>query len=187
MKKDLPVAVKNLRKIWEAKKVELRFTQVEAAKDLGWSQGAISHYLNNITELRAPAIVKLANFLDVDPRDIDPNIERDLPSVEKKPVAFDAQDMTKRIDETLLSRKDDSSVLVRIPHNENYSSFFASVGSDNMFTCFVRLISPSQLKKPKRYAVRLKGSKALTFYEPEKLPPPSEIHTLWSVVGFYYY
>ena len=75
MSKDLPQSVKNLRKIWDAKKVQMRFTQVEAAKELGWSQGAISHYLNNITELRAPAIVKLANFLDVDPRDIDPDIE----------------------------------------------------------------------------------------------------------------
>ena len=102
MSKDLPQAVQNLRKIWDQKKVEFRFTQVEAAKQLGWSQGAISHYLNNITELRPPAIVKLANFLEVDPRDIDPNIENSLPSVEKKVIAYDVRDLSKRIDETLL-------------------------------------------------------------------------------------
>ena len=185
MKKDLPQSVKNLRKIWDAKKIEMRFTQVEAAKELGWSQGAISHYLNNITELRAPAIVKLANFLEVDPRDIDPDIEGSLPSVSKLSIAFNALDMTKRIDETLLSRRADSSVLVKIPNQRPYTRHFTNhtVYSD----CYVRLVSPSELKKPKSFAVRLKGEKHLSFYLPEDLPPASKIHTLWSVVHYSYY
>jgi len=70
----LPRAVNNLRAIWEKKKVEMQFTQVEAAKELGWSQGAISHYLNNITDLGPAAVIKFANFLEVDPRDIDPTV-----------------------------------------------------------------------------------------------------------------
>ena len=185
MSKDLPQSVKNLRKIWDAKKIQMRFTQVEAAKELGWSQGAISHYLNNITELRAPAIVKLANFLEVDPRDIDPDIERDLPSIQKKIIAFNALDMTKPINETLLSRRADSSILVKIPKQKPFEKHFTidTVYSD----CYVRLAPPSELKNPKSFAARLKGQKNLSFYLPENMPPASQIHTLWSVVNYSYY
>ena len=185
MSKDLPQSVKNLRKIWDAKKIQMRFTQVEAAKELGWSQGAISHYLNNITELRAPAIVKLANFLEVDPRDIDPDIERDLPSIQKKIIAFNALDMTKPINETLLSRRADSSILVKIPKQKPYQKHFTP---DTIYSeCYVRLVSPSELKNPKSFAARLKGRKNLSFYLPENTPPASQIHTLWSVVNYSYY
>lgn len=185
MSKDLPLSVRNLRKIWDAKKVQMRFTQVEAAKKLGWSQGAISHYLNNITELRAPAIVKLANFLDVDPRDIDPNIEDSLPSIEKITVAFNALDMTKRINETLLSRRADSSILVKIPKQKPYEKHFTT---DTIYSdCYVRLVPLSELKNPKSFAARLKGEKSLSFFLPENLPPSSQIHTLWSVVSYSYY
>lgn len=183
MKKELPIAVQNLRKIWDQKKIELRFTQVEAAKKLGWSQGAISHYLNNITDLGVPAIIKLANFLDVDPRDIDPNIEDSLPSVEKKIVAYNANDMTKRIDETLISRNDDHSILVRIPRDwhEHYSE------EETHEQGYMRLVPVSELKNPKSYAARLKGQKKLKVFTPKELPPLSQIHTLWSVVAYYYY
>ena len=71
-KKYSSVAANNLRAIWDIKKSEIGITQTEAAKKLGWTQGALAQYLNNITELNAPAVVKLANFLGVDPREIDP-------------------------------------------------------------------------------------------------------------------
>ena len=71
--KNLPVAVRNLRKIWNNKKNEFEITQTAAADKLGWTQGAFSQYLNNITELHTDAIAKLANFLEVDPHEIDPN------------------------------------------------------------------------------------------------------------------
>lgn len=74
------MAVNNLRRIWDAKKAEIGVTQSEAAKKLGWTQGAVAQYLNNITELNATAIIKLANFLGVDPRDIDPNAADEFPS-----------------------------------------------------------------------------------------------------------
>lgn len=66
---------KNLKRIWENKAHELKFTQRQAAKKLDWSQGAISQYLNGITELSPQAIVKMANFLGVAPHDIDPNLD----------------------------------------------------------------------------------------------------------------
>ena len=71
--KTLPVAVRNLRKIWNDKKHQFEITQTAAADKLGWTQGAFSQYLNNITELHTDAIAKLANFLEVDPHEIDPN------------------------------------------------------------------------------------------------------------------
>ena len=71
--KTLPLAVRNLRKIWNDKKHQFEITQVAAAKKLGWTQGAFSQYLNNITELHTDAVAKLANFLEVDPHEIDPD------------------------------------------------------------------------------------------------------------------
>lgn len=74
----LPPQVLNLRKIWNHKQNEMHFTQTDASKKLNWSQGAISHYLNNITDLGPAAVIKFANFLHVDPTEIDPNIEEHL-------------------------------------------------------------------------------------------------------------
>ena len=76
-KKDSSVAANNLRAIWDLKKSEIGITQTEAAKQLGWTQGALAQYLNNITELNPPAVIKLANFLGVCPRDIDPTADFD--------------------------------------------------------------------------------------------------------------
>lgn len=90
------MAANNLRKIWDIRKSEIGVTQTEAAKKLGWTQGALAQYLNNITELNAPAVVKLANFLGVDPREIDPNANFDnypqylsLPTGKNKQVTVD--------------------------------------------------------------------------------------------------
>ena len=74
-----PIAVQNLRRIWQAKKVEMGINQTEAAEKLGWSQSAFSQYLNNYTELNTEAVTKLANLFGVDPADIDPNIGKKLP------------------------------------------------------------------------------------------------------------
>jgi hypothetical protein len=74
-------AAKNLRAIWESKSREKGFTQVSAASKLGWTQGAISQYINDLTDLSAPTVVKFANFLGVHPLEIDPDIEDKLPEV----------------------------------------------------------------------------------------------------------
>ena len=72
-----PVA--NLRRIWDSKKIEMEVTQTEAAGKLGWSQGAFAQYVNGLTAMSPQTIIKLSNFLGVDPRDIDPNIAALLP------------------------------------------------------------------------------------------------------------
>jgi predicted transcriptional regulator len=74
------VVLKNLKRIWNQRKRELGLTQVGAAKELGWTQGALSQYLNNLTELRPSATIKLANYLSVPASDIDPNIHNHMPN-----------------------------------------------------------------------------------------------------------
>ena len=64
----------NLRRLWEERKQD-GTTQIQAAKKLGWTQGAFSQYLNNITELNPLAVLKLANFFGVPPEHIDPSIK----------------------------------------------------------------------------------------------------------------
>jgi transcriptional regulator with XRE-family HTH domain len=66
----------------------MQVTQIEAADKLGWTQGAFSQYLNGITELGPSAVVKLANFLEIDPTEIDPQIFEKLPNVRKTSVRF---------------------------------------------------------------------------------------------------
>jgi transcriptional regulator with XRE-family HTH domain len=80
--------VKNLQRIWNVRKKEMEITQVEAAKKLNWTQGAFSQYLNAITEMSPHTVIKIANFLDVTPQEIDPNIDSALPNVESKEVRF---------------------------------------------------------------------------------------------------
>jgi len=197
---DLPTAVENLQAIWNRKKVEMEFTQQEAAKDLGWSQGAISHYLNHVTELNPQAIIKFANFLDVDPREIDPEIESSLPSIQKIKVHYDSQDMTKRIaNETILDRKQDSSIIVKMKGfaefaravNEKVADPLKEFSIGNyqplLPNIYMKLIKVSEYARPKAYAARLKDSKKLHIFNPNELPPGDKIHTLWAVVSVTFY
>ncbi len=80
-KPPIATSVQNLRRIWEIKRREMDITQVEAAAKLNWTQGAFSQYLNDITEMSPLTIIKLANFLDVNPAEIDPEIDKSLPNV----------------------------------------------------------------------------------------------------------
>lgn len=68
-----PLTVANLQRIWAEKKRTLKLTQTQAAKELGWTQGAFSQYLNGVTELNPAAVLKLAKYLEVLPEDIDPS------------------------------------------------------------------------------------------------------------------
>lgn len=70
-----PLTVVNLQRIWADKKRALKLTQTQAAKELGWTQGAFSQYLNGVTELNPSAVLKLAKYLEVPPEDIDPSFK----------------------------------------------------------------------------------------------------------------
>ena len=73
------IVLQNLKRIWSQRKKERGITQVTAAKELGWTQGALSQYLNNLTELSPSAIIKLANYLEVSAETIDPTLKSQMP------------------------------------------------------------------------------------------------------------
>lgn len=184
--KQIPQSVHNLRKIWQQKKQEMQFTQVQAAKDLNWSQGAISHYLSNITDLGPSAIIKFANFLDVDPTEIDPDIEDKLPYVQRLNLTYISNDMTQPVKDGVYTRKNAVSSYVRLSKNARIENSSAGLavgvpGMDNI----AQICAVSKYPAAKIYAVRLKKEKQLRFYFKNDLPPNSKVHKVWAVVSFF--
>ena len=104
----------NLRRIWDDKKSEMKFTQVQAAKELGWTQSAISHYLNNFTDIGPQAIIKIANFLDVPPTDIDPDIIGQMANVERVPVLFNMSNKTKELADSVFFKNPQDAGLIKV-------------------------------------------------------------------------
>lgn len=193
MTESLPLAVQNLRKIWASKKVEMHVNQSEAATELGWSQGAISHYLNNQTPLGALAVVKLANFLDVDPVEIDPEIVSKLPNVRKLQIANKSDDMSKSSPAIVYSRDDIKSFYVELigaTAIENYPDIIINGSLTTQTTTqmrgYARLCVPEAYTGNSLCAVRLKKEKALRWYTKDDIPEPSLIHTMWAVISMHY-
>jgi len=188
MRKDvaLPKAVQNLRRIWEAKKIEMQFNQTDAAVELGWSQGAISHYLNNITELGPSAIVKLANFLDVDPIEIDPSIVSKLPHVRKIKVTKKTSDLTSPTRSHIYDRDDIEHIYVAIDTplkvEGTKSVISGSIQNKNM-TPVLKLCKQSKYHANTLVAVRLKSEKHLRLYLKDEAPLAAKVHTLWAVLS----
>lgn len=187
--KQLPVAVANLRKIWQQKKVEMHFTQVEAAKNLDWSQSAISHYLSNITDLGPAAVVKFANFLDVDPTEIDPDIEHKLPHVRKINIEYSSDDLTRRLNDNIYTRKHTVSSYIKLAENacieDANGNCIETVSSPNLLG-FVQICAMSKYPSANIVAVRLKNQKKLRFYRKTDMPDQNIISKLWAVVSFGY-
>lgn len=89
-----PIVLENLRKIWELKKSEMQINQQDAARDLGWTQGAFSQYLNSITKLNTAAVIKIANYLGVPASSIDPDISSKLPAIHHIKVRYQNKSTT---------------------------------------------------------------------------------------------
>jgi len=185
----MPTAVQNLRRIWESKKIEMHFNQTEAAEELGWTQGAISHYLNAITEMNAPAVIKLANFLNVDPLEIDPDIVHNLPHIKKVLVTMGSDDVTKKQTKSMYIRDDIESFYVEVVgnrHLENHPEFILINSFDKSITGYAVCCLPEFYKENSLVAVRLKKEKILRFYLKAETPPESSIATLWAVISMNY-
>lgn len=183
---ELPEPVNNLRKIWDAKKAEMKFTQTEAAAELGWSQGAISHYLNDITTLGPSAIIKFANFLEVDPRDIDPSVAEHLPNTRKLVVVYDSGNANKRIDEAFYVHQPEDAFYVRVqpgmlqyragldprPYGPKGLKWFEGLGVPDMYLLVCPLKSQPQ---PTQFLIQLKNKKHFDLYFSNAVPPKSKI------------
>jgi len=187
-----PVAVKNLRRIWEAKKSDMKFTQVTAAQELGWSQGLISHYLNNITDLGPLATIKFANFLGVDPREIDPEIVEDLPRTKNHLVKYLASDMTHIVRKNIAMTTPEDSFMVELTADTMFNGlalsqllggapdgFFDAIG-----TLRARLAPLRSYPNPKWVAFTPKGEKVLQI-TPKSIYKSSKTHT--KVFGVIYF
>lgn len=181
---DLPNPVNNLRAIWEQKKVEMQFTQVEAAKELGWSQGAISHYLNNITSLGPSAVIKFANFLGVDPLDIDPQVREFLPNVRTRVIRYDINNLSKTINEKVYDRNPPSAFWVKT-HPRAFKHLESAV-ADNMLkldTDWHTNVCPAKdFPDAKAFLIQLKGEKQAFVYPSSDLPPANKILKKFAVL-----
>ena len=104
----------NLKRIWNIRKKEMRVTQALAATQLKWTQGALSQYLNGITAMSSQTVVKLANYLDVHPIEIDPNIIQSLPSVATKEVRYSTNDPNLILNESIVWPEESCKFFVRI-------------------------------------------------------------------------
>lgn len=190
---ELPTPVNNLRKIWDQKKVEMKFTQVQAAEQLGWTQGAISHYLNNITELGPAATIKFANFLGVDPRDIDPNVVEHLPNVTKLVARYNSSNANKVIDKPYYVRTPSNAFWIDL---DVENMLFHRVDEDPVLlktlylqdatklkpTIMAQVCPVKDLPNVEAYIATLKGEKEFHYYRADALPPASKISKKFAVI-----
>ena len=178
----LPIAVQNLRKIWDKKKVEMQFTQVDAAKMLGWSQGAISHYLNNLTELGPAAVIKFANFLGVDPVEIDPSITGFLPNIRTRLITYDWSNLTTPINEKFYDKNPESAFWVRVD-GEAWTDLTEdqkrAVGGAPWH---IRVCPIEDFPNARLFLVQLKGLNEAKLYRAEALPEVSSINAKYSIL-----
>lgn len=175
----------NLRRIWNKKKGEMQFTQVTAAKALDWTQGAISHYLNNVVPLGPAAVVKFANFLGVDPKEIDPNYVNHLPAVTLHPIKCGSNDMSKELDEAVTTYSEPSSFWVKLVNVKlhRYTGAVDSVYADGDY--YAKVIEARQ-PQWQVLLVRLKNQKRADLYHVSVLPPKKKIAKLYNVLRIVY-
>jgi len=182
---ELPPAVNNLRKIWEQKKAEMKFTQVKAAKELDWTQGAISHYLNGITELGPAAVIKFANFLGVDPLDIDPKVIAHLPNTQAIKITYSTANFNKTIDETYYHTKIKSSVTCIV--DPETLLFLPGFKKGMQFckpgeTSLVHMCNLDEAPDSSYFLVQLKGENQANFYHHDVLPPKAKTKKIMAII-----
>ncbi len=182
---ELPQAVNNLRAIWDQKKVEMKFTQVEAAAKLGWSQGAISHYLNNITDLGPAAVVKFANFLGVDPLEIDPDIAEFLPNTQTIVAERTSSNFSKKINKkihhsqtkTQLKIIVEDGTLIFYPDQKHGQTFNTRPGE----ICVMKVCSEKEAPESSWWFIQKKNETAGHVYYYTETPPKAEIDKKYAV------
>lgn len=176
-----PVAVSNLRRIWNLKKSEMQITQAQAAKRLGWTQGAFSQYLNNITNLNSAAVIKLANFLGVDPLEIDPEIADTLPSMRRINVKYKASAFDQVCDSHIYS--DRSLDLFAVELDEQITGA-PELPKGSLAICTVSLRHPKLTSSPNHFIIRQKEARSFEYVSESICPPKTNLSTKWLVHYF---
>lgn len=184
-----PISVTNLRRIWNLKKSDMQITQAQAAKQLGWTQGAFSQYLNNLTSLNPSAIIKLANFLGVDPKEIDPDINDNLPNLVKFQVRYAASNPDERIKDSY-TYLDTSPKYFYVLIDESIKNAPA-VPHGSLAMCYdykpnEKIIRTTNI--PQRYFfIRKKSEAKLEYVSEFDMPPSKNLKTKWLIHGFTIY
>lgn len=178
----------NLRRIWERKKSEMQFTQVKAAKQLGWTQGAISQYLNNLTEMGPQAVIKMANFLDVSPVEIDPTIIAQLPNIKQVETHYTMSDAAKK--KTTASHYTSESehsffIKVDVPSFKAFGTTFDVVHGTHLEVIEMKHLDGAI--KPKVFVVKERGVKNFNIYDCDTLPPPSKVLKKFALLAIRFY
>ena len=78
----------NLRFYWQRYKTDMKATQSEASKALGWSHSVLGQYLNGHVACGPTAIFKIAELIGVTPYDLDPELRGEF-----TPPAEDLNDL----------------------------------------------------------------------------------------------
>lgn len=192
-KKGLPIAVTNLRKIWDKKKREMEITQIEAADKLGWTQGAFSQYLNGITELGPTATIKLANFLGVDPEEIDPAIHDNLPGVHRVPVRYDLN--STKVVKDRYTHVSTTDYLFRVQIKPEFCTDNIRKRFPYLSKAACQLICmdtnkeyrPRSTDNEPLYLICRKGETEFDIAEESELPPDNKLSKKFTVLGLAYY
>ena len=163
----------------------MQITQAQAAKKLGWTQGAFSQYLNNLTVLNAAAVIKLANFLGVDPKEIDPDINAQLPNLHKLEIRFRLSDPDTRLRGATTYNEISPglfTVLVDkpIPH-------LPALPLGTLIQCYPEnakpLVKTTEIKS-RIYLVRCKASDEFEVVDEDNCPPKTSLKSKWLVNAF---
>tara|TARA_R100000734_G_C3278521_1_gene72714 strand:+ start:540 stop:770 length:231 start_codon:yes stop_codon:yes gene_type:complete len=64
-----------LQSLWIDHKIKNKITQIEAAKQLGWSQSTLSQFITGRLKPNTAAVIKLSDYFDVDPIEIDESVK----------------------------------------------------------------------------------------------------------------
>lgn len=63
-----------IKVLWDSHKKTNSITQLQAAEELGWSQSTLSQFINGHLKPNTDAVIKLSDYFEVDPVDIDESI-----------------------------------------------------------------------------------------------------------------
>lgn len=182
--------VENLKKIWNQKKNEIGFIQSEAAAKLNMTQGAISQYLNDFTVLNPTVIIKFANFLGVDPREIDPDILDHLPNVATAPIMYNWSNSKRKINQTTaisLNPSREAVKTIRLDEPLSYSGAGIEIKLPKGSLLWLSEEEPGPLyKDPSAVSLWIIARKNCSSFEvvsTEDLPPKSQLRLKYYLHG----
>ena len=169
---------KNLRTVWNEKKHELDMNQVEACDRLGWTQGALSQYLNGHTKFSTDTVIKLADFFQVDPRQINPDIV--LPATVEIPLLHTTSEPDKKNRNT--SRKNNTIV----PSPTQWSVITDDLGDGSKY--LVQEYKSREWwvldkKEDSTFLVQLNSSSKMIKIKEEELPLRSEMKRCYIIIA----